>query len=108
MLERTSAEAFTGLSDPHYMIMLIKILGPGFIVWDKVATIRFRKPGRSTLFARFVISEDEIETIKKLTADGQSVDRNYTVDLVDDAGVPHVTVDKMVYIRRKNAPTRIS
>jgi hypothetical protein len=47
-----------GAVDPHYMIMLIKLLGPGCVVWDKAATIRFRKPGRTTLFARFVIPEE--------------------------------------------------
>src|SRR5262250_862262 len=40
-----------GAVDPVYMIMLIKILGPGYTVWDKAATIRFLKPGRATLFA---------------------------------------------------------
>lgn len=42
--------------DPFFMIMLIKRLGPRYVVWDKAASIRFRKPGRSTLYARFVIS----------------------------------------------------
>ena len=30
-----------GAVDPMYMIMLIRILGPGYTVWDKAATIRF-------------------------------------------------------------------
>ncbi len=90
-----------GAADPHYMIMLIKILGPDYVVWDKAASIRFKKPGRSTLTARFVISQDEIETIKGLTASQPSVDRVYTVDLADDAGVICATVEKTVYIRRK-------
>ena len=38
-----------GAVDGVYMVMLIRILGPEYIVWDKAATIRFRKPGRSTL-----------------------------------------------------------
>lgn len=90
-----------GAVDPHYMIMLIKILGPDYVVWDKAASIRFKKPGRSTLTARFVISQDEIETIKQLTASQPSVDRVYTVDLADAAGVIYATVEKTVYIRRK-------
>jgi acyl-coenzyme A thioesterase PaaI-like protein len=35
-----------GVVDPLYMILLIKILGPRYVVWDKAATIRFLKPGR--------------------------------------------------------------
>src|ERR1700727_1576187 len=43
-----------GAADPFFMIMLIEILGPDYLVWDKAGAIRFRKPGRSTLHARFV------------------------------------------------------
>lgn len=92
-----------GAVDPHYMIMLIKILGPGYVVWDKAATIRFRKPGRSTLYARFVISEEEIETIRRLLEAEPSIDRVYRVDLSDAHGVVHAEFEKTIYIRR-NAP----
>ena len=47
--------------DPFYMLMLIHRLGPGYEVWDKAATIRFRKPGRSTLTARMALPEGEEE-----------------------------------------------
>ena len=91
-----------GAVDPHYMIMLIKILGPDYIVWDKAATIRFKKPGRGTLYAHFVIPEEEIETIRRLLATEPSIDRVYRVDLVDENGVVHAEVEKTVYIRRKD------
>src|SRR3979490_955761 len=42
-----------GAVDPIYMLMLIRDLGPGYTVWDKAASIRFRRPGRTTLFATF-------------------------------------------------------
>src|SRR6202162_980611 len=53
-----------GAVDAMYMILLIQILGPTYTVWDKVATIRFVKPGRSTLYARFLLEEEEIRTIR--------------------------------------------
>ncbi len=31
-----------GAVDPIYMIMLIKVLGPDYVVWDKSATIQFK------------------------------------------------------------------
>ncbi len=46
-----------GAIDTIYMIMFIKLLGPKYIVWDKAATIRFRKPGRTTLYAGVHSSE---------------------------------------------------
>ena len=90
-----------GALDPVYMIMLIKILGPGYVVWDKAATIRFRKPGRHTLYATFVIDDAEVEAIKAATAAGDPVDRTLNVSLVDREGVVHVSVEKVLYIRRK-------
>ncbi len=90
-----------GALDPVYMIMLIKILGPSYIVWDKAATIRFRKPGRHTLYATFVIDDAEVEAIKAATAAGDPVDRTLNVSLVDREGAVHVEVEKVLYIRRK-------
>ena len=89
-----------GAVDPMYMIMLIKILGPDYVVWDKAATIRFVKPGRSTLYARFVIEEEEIQTIRRLLETAPSIDRVYRVDLTNADGVVHAAVEKMIYIRR--------
>src|SRR5271155_5915288 len=40
-----------GAVDPIYMLMLIRRLGPDYLVWDKAATIEFKKPGRETLHA---------------------------------------------------------
>src|SRR4051812_36073048 len=51
--------------DPLYMLMFLQILGRDFTVWDKSASIRFRRPGRGRLQARFVLSEEEIETIRR-------------------------------------------
>jgi hypothetical protein len=91
-----------GAVDPHYMIMLIRILGPGYIVWDKVATIRFRKPGRGTLYARFLLDDEEIATIRRLTETAPSIDRVYNVDLTDAEGVVHASVEKTIYIRKNS------
>ena len=91
-----------GAVDPFYMIMLIKILGPDYVVWDKAASIRFRKPGRSTLNARFLLDDAEVAAIKTALESGRSVDRTYRVELTDPAGVVHAEVEKVIYIARKN------
>ncbi|MGH9804568.1 MAG: DUF4442 domain-containing protein [Candidatus Acidiferrales bacterium] len=90
-----------GAVDPFYMIMLIKILGPDYIVWDKAASIRFRKPGRAALYARFALDAAEIAAIKKAVEAGPSVDRTYTVELTDAEGTVHAVIEKVVYIARK-------
>ena len=91
-----------GAVDPVYMIMLIKLLGPEYIVWDKAAGIRFLKPGRGTLYATFRIGEEELQSIRKATESGP-VDRTYNVELVDAGSVSHVAVTKTIYVRRKGS-----
>ena len=86
--------------DPVYMILLMQILGPGYTVWDKAASIRFRKPGRTTLFARFLLTEEEIATIRTLSAQSRSIDRIDTIDLADADGVVHASIEKTIYIRK--------
>ena len=91
-----------GAVDPIYMIMLIKILGPDFIVWDKAASIRFRQPGRSTLYARFVVTEEELAAMRAALESAPSVDRTYKVELTDADGTVHAVIEKVIYIARKN------
>jgi hypothetical protein len=87
--------------DPIFMIMLMKNLGREYIVWDKSATIRFRRPGRTTLFATFRLDEAELDAVRAAAASGEPMDRTYHVDLVDAEGTRHASVEKVIYIRRK-------
>ncbi|HKR62216.1 MAG TPA: DUF4442 domain-containing protein [Thermoanaerobaculia bacterium] len=90
-----------GAVDPIYMIMLMRLLGRGYVVWDKISTIRFRKPGRATLHATFRIDDAELDAIRDATATGEPIDRTYNVEVVDAEGVVHAVVEKVIYVRRK-------
>ena len=87
-----------GAVDPFYMLMLMKNLGPAYQVWDKAAAIRFRKPGRGLLTATFRLDQAELTEIRRLLQDQPKVDRTYSVQLVDDQGVVHAEVDKVIHI----------
>ncbi|MBI2957010.1 MAG: DUF4442 domain-containing protein [Acidobacteria bacterium] len=90
-----------GAVDPMYMVMLIRNLGPDYVVWDKAARIEFRKPGRGTLEARFVLTEEELGAIRAELEQKRSVDRVYHVELTDAGGVVCAAVEKTIYIARK-------
>ena len=92
-----------GAIDPIYMLMLMKILGPGYTVWDKAASIRFRKPGRDTLFARFLLDAEEVGEIKDLAEIEKSIDRVYILELKDAAGTVHAQIEKTIYISKKGS-----
>jgi hypothetical protein len=84
--------------DPFYMIMLMKNLGPDVVVWDKAASIRFRKPGRGLLNATVRLEEAELAEIRRLLLEQPKVDRTYTVQLMDAAGAVHAEVEKVIHI----------
>ncbi len=89
--------------DPIYMLMLIKILGPEFVVWDKAATIRFLRPGRTTLTATFKLEPEQIREIREAAMARGKVEREFEVQLVDRDGVVHATSTKTVHIRWRGA-----
>lgn len=92
-----------GSVDPILMVMLIHLLGPDYTVWDREASIRYLKPGRATLYARFEPPEVLTEAIRAEVARLRKVDRTFTIDLTDRAGVVHASISKTLYIRRKKA-----
>ena len=93
-----------GAVDPMYMVMLIRLLGADYVVWDKAAHIRFRRPGRSTLHATCRIPPEEIDSIRQTLERLPKVDRQYTIELCDEAGEVHAVIEKTIHIRRRTPP----
>lgn len=86
--------------DPMFMFMLMHGLGPGYTVWDKGATIRFRRPGRTNLVAVCKLPAGELEEVRRILEQAPKADRTYQVDLVDAQGIVHATVEKVVHVRK--------
>lgn len=90
-----------GALDPVYMVMLIKVLGPGYEVWDKAATIRFRRPGRTTLTAMFRLEDKALDAIRQAVALHGKGEHTFAVEWVDQAGEIHASCEKVLSIRRR-------
>ncbi|GJM31868.1 MAG: hypothetical protein DHS20C18_08690 [Saprospiraceae bacterium] len=84
--------------DGIYMVQLINILGKNYVVWDKSATIRFRKPGNKTLFAAFKITDELLEQIKQEINQDQEKDFKLSVNLTDKEGSVYAEIEKVIYI----------
>jgi len=87
--------------DPFYMVMLIHVLGPDYIIWDQAASIEFFKPGTGTMRAGFRLTEADLEAIYTHTAEGRKYLPEFSVDIVDTKGELVARVKKTLYIRRK-------
>jgi len=92
-----------GAIDPIYMIMFIKMLGPSYVVWDKAASIRFRRPGRETLYATFRVTAADLEAVRAGVGAHDKVEPELTVDLVNAEGVVHASFQKILSVRRREA-----
>ena len=87
--------------DPHFMLMLIQILGNGFIVWDQAATIQFIKASKLPVSAKFNISQEQLDAIYQQTEGGQKYLPEFSVDIIDSAGTLVAQAKKTLYIRQK-------
>ncbi len=89
------------MTDPIYMVMLMMTLGRDYIVWDKAANIRFRKPGRSDLIAEFTLTDDDINLIKDQLKTVDKYDWQKTVYVKDKTGEVIAEIHKIVHVRNK-------
>jgi hypothetical protein len=90
------------MTDPFIMLILIQKLGREYIVWDKAATIRFKKPGKGRIRARFAVTEEELNSIKEQAGKDYKVEPVFVVQLFDEQNEVVAEVDKVLYIRRKD------
>jgi hypothetical protein len=93
------------MTDPFLMLMLLENLGKGYIVWDKVASIRFKKPGKGRVRAQFKLDEDVLESIRSQADQASKVEPVFTVLITDESGDVVAEVVKTLYVRRKVRPT---
>jgi len=89
-------------TDPIYMIQLINILGENYVVWDKAATINYKRPAKTTVFCGFEFSKKEIETIKKDVAEKGEITIIKTPNIVTNQGAIIAELSKTIYVADKS------
>lgn len=91
------------MTDPFFMLMLIENLGKDYLVWDKSASIRFKKPGRGTVSASFRLSDPQIREIKQALNSEEKIERAFAVE--DESGNVIAEVEKLLHVRKKDQPS---
>jgi acyl-coenzyme A thioesterase PaaI-like protein len=89
------------MADPFYMVMLIENLGRDYVVWDKSASIRFRRPGRGTVRAEFRLTEAQVKEIKQALKNEEKIEREFVVEVKDAQGEEVAEVKKLLHFRKK-------
>jgi acyl-coenzyme A thioesterase PaaI-like protein len=93
------------MTDPFYMLMLMRNLGSRYYVWDLSAGIEFLKPATGRVKVDMNLSEDDLQRIRSKTADGSRHETTFALSLFDEKGELVAKVSKAVYVRLK-APYR--
>jgi hypothetical protein len=88
--------------DPFYMLMLIENLGRDYIVWDKAASVRFKKPGQGRVRAHFRLNSTQIDEIKARADSEDKTEPHFQVQILDDSNDVIAEVEKILYVRRKD------
>ena len=89
------------MTDPFYMLMLMRNLGPAYVVWDMAARIQYLRPGRGKVSAVFSLDARRLEEIRQKAEGGQKVTELFFVDVFDERGEKVAAVKKTLYIRKK-------
>lgn len=88
-------------TDPIYMIQLINILDDNYIIWDKAATIKYRRPAKETIYGEFIFSDDEIKALKKEVTEKKEIDIIKKLNLVNSEGKVFAEIQKTIYVADK-------
>jgi hypothetical protein len=94
------------MTDAFYMLMLMANLGRDYIVWDKAASIRYRKPGKGTVRAEFRLSDAQLDDIRDKLKALPKYEPAFMVEVKDEQGIVIAEVEKLLHVRLKDAAAR--
>jgi uncharacterized protein YxjI len=94
------------MTDAFYMLMPMANLGRDYIVWDKAASIRYRKPGRGTVRAEFRLSDAQLDDIHEKLKSLPKYEPTFTVEVKDEQGTVVAEVEKLLYVCKKEADSK--
>jgi hypothetical protein len=88
-------------TDPIYMVQLINILGNDYVVWDKSAEIKYRKPAKKVAFATFEFTNQEIVNIQERVAKEKEFDLIKKIHITGPNNEVLCELKKVLYVADK-------
>ncbi|HLU76591.1 MAG TPA: DUF4442 domain-containing protein [Burkholderiales bacterium] len=91
------------MTDPFFWLIVMRALGPDYVVSHKGGRIDFFKPGRSHVRAHFEVDDEALDDIRARTANGERDLPEFSTDIVDENGEVIARATQILHIRRKTA-----
>lgn len=89
------------MTDPFWMLLVLRCLGRDYYVWDRSAEVDFRSPGRGVVHARFDLDDAALDALRTATAGGAKHLHWFETAVLDSEGTVVAHVRKQLYVRRK-------
>jgi acyl-coenzyme A thioesterase PaaI-like protein len=89
------------MTDPFFALMVFHNLPRDYLIWDKAASIEFVAPGRTRVISTMRLTEEDLDLIKRMTAQGDKHLHLFRADVLDAEGLVVARVEKIVYVRKK-------
>lgn len=89
------------MCDPFYMLILMEKLGREYLVWDKAAHIQFKKPGKGKVSAHFIISDEEVQSIRQEVESKGKWEPLFTIEVKDESNEVVAFVEKKLWVKKK-------
>ncbi len=93
------------MTDPWYMVMLMTVLGRNYYVWDKTVEIDYIKPGKTHVYAKFLLTQEKIDEIKSKTANGEKYLPEFLIEIRDENNELIAKLKRTLYVKLKNKPS---
>ena len=87
--------------DPFYALLLWYHLGDKYEIWDKSAKIEYIRPGKTAVFAHFVLSHNEINRLKEVLLSEKSIEPTYKIVISDSDKKEVAKIEKTLSIRAR-------
>lgn len=91
-----------GSTDPIFMLQLLQILGNKYVVWDKGAAIKFKKPISNTVYARFLLDDTLLAEIKKQVQENQKTVFWLKTHFQDAQGNIYAEIEREIFVANKD------
>ncbi|MEO0899039.1 MAG: DUF4442 domain-containing protein [Bacteroidota bacterium] len=88
-------------ADPWHALLVYKILGGDYIIWDRSAEIRFLRPGKSRLKMKILITDQDILEIKEDLKAKQKSHPSFDLEWLDKNNKVVARLKKTLYVAEK-------
>ncbi len=89
------------MTDPFFMLMLIRNMGSRYYVWDRSAHIDFIAPGKGRVIAEMRVTAEDLKDMHERTASGEKFERDFHTQIIDEDGTLVAKISKRIYARLK-------